>query len=190
MSRIVAKFGGSSLAEAKQFKKVRAIIEADPRRSIIVPSAPGKRVSSDAKLTDLLYLCQSSAALGTDFSAPFALIRDRFLEIERDLGLPPKMGAHLEKLHDELSKGVTKDYVASRGEYLNGLLLAAYLNAVFIDPQECVILTHNGGIDIDFPITVRGRISDMRRRIDTTIGSGGAPLRVRTVNGGVSIARR
>ncbi|MET0286156.1 MAG: aspartate kinase [Polyangiales bacterium] len=164
MSRIVAKFGGSSLADAKQFKKVRAIIEADARRSIVVPSAPGKRVSSDAKLTDLLYLCQSSAALGTDFSAPFALIRDRFVEIEKDLGLPPKIAAHLDKLHDELTKGVTKDYVASRGEYLNGLLLAAYLDAVFIDPQECVILTHNGGIDPETYKLLGERLSDTKKR--------------------------
>jgi len=73
MSRIVAKFGGTSLADAGQFKKVRAIIEADARRSIVVPSAPGKRSSADAKLTDLLYLCQSSAALGTHFEEPFGV---------------------------------------------------------------------------------------------------------------------
>ncbi len=164
MSRIVAKFGGSSLADAKQFKKVRAIIEADARRSIVVPSAPGKRVSSDAKLTDLLYLCQSSAALGTDFSAPFTLIRDRFLEIEKDLGLTPKIGAHLDKLHEQLTKGVTKDYVASRGEYLNGLLLADYLGAVFIDPQECVVLTHNGGIDPETYKLLGERLADTKKR--------------------------
>ena len=113
MSRIVCKFGGSSLADANQFRKVRAIIEADARRSIVVPSAPGKRVPTDAKLTDLLYLCQSSAALGTDFAAAFGLVRERFLEIERDLGLSADMSEHLDTLHDELLRGVTKDYVAS-----------------------------------------------------------------------------
>ena len=113
MSRIACKFGGSSLADASQFKKVKAIVEADPKRSIVVPSAPGKRSSSDAKLTDLLYLCQSSAALGTHFTEPFGLIRERFLEIERDLGLDAGMQGHLDKLEAELTRGVTKDYVAS-----------------------------------------------------------------------------
>jgi aspartate kinase len=145
MTRIAAKFGGSSLAEASQFKKVRAIVESDARRSIVVPSAPGKRSSSDAKLTDLLYLCQSSAALGTHFSEPYGLIRQRFLEIEKDLGLDAGMNKHLDQLEAELTKGVTKDYVASRGEYLNGLLLAAYLKAEFVDPQQFIVLTPNGG---------------------------------------------
>lgn len=164
MSRIVSKFGGSSLADAAQFRKVRAIVEADPKRSIVVPSAPGKRVASDAKLTDLLYLCQSSAALGTEFSAPFAVIRERFLEIERDLGLDAKMGQHLDALHDQLLAGVSKDYVASRGEYLNGLLLAAYLDAVFVDPQEAIVLTHNGGVDPETYRLLGERLSDTKRR--------------------------
>src|SRR5687768_4794192 len=108
MTRIACKFGGSSLAEASQFKKVRAIVDSDPKRTVIVPSAPGKRSSSDAKLTDLLYLCQSSAALGTHFSEPFGLIRDRFLEIERELGVEAGMSKHLDKLEAELTKGVTR----------------------------------------------------------------------------------
>lgn len=164
MSRIVCKFGGSSLADANQFRKVRAIVESDPRRSIVVPSAPGKRSSSDAKLTDLLYLCQSSATLGTDFSAPFALIRDRFLEIERELGLAPAMGKHLDALHAQLASGVSKDYVASRGEYLNGLLMAAYLGAEFVDPEEYVVLTHNGGVDPETYRLLGERLSDAKKR--------------------------
>ena len=87
MSCIVSKFGGTSLADATQFRKVRSIIEADKRRKIIVPSAPGKRVPSDAKLTDLLYLCQQSASVGTDFSQIFERICERFLEIERELAV-------------------------------------------------------------------------------------------------------
>lgn len=164
MSRIVCKFGGSSLADANQFRKVRAIVEADPRRSIVVPSAPGKRVPSDAKLTDLLYLCQNSAALGTDFAAAYGLVRERFLEIERDLGLSGGMSEHLDRLHDELVRGVTKDYVASRGEYLNGLLLAAYLDAVFIDPQECVVVMPNGAVDPESYRLLGERLSDVKRR--------------------------
>ena len=164
MSRIVCKFGGSSLADAGQFRKVRRIIDADPRRSIVVPSAPGKRVASDAKLTDLLYLCQSSAALGADFSGAFEVVRERFLEIERDLGLPEKMAGHLDHLHEELLRGVSKDYVASRGEYLNGLLLASYLDAVFVDPQECIVLMPNGAVDPDSYRLLGERLSDIKRR--------------------------
>jgi aspartate kinase len=148
--RIVTKFGGTSLADASQFRKVRAILESDPKRTIIVPSAPGKRSNSDAKLTDLLYLCQQSASIGADFSAPFDQIRSRFLEIESELGLKAGMSKHLDALEAELKKGVTRDFVASRGEYLNGLLMAAYLDATFVDPQEYIVLTNNGGVD---PIT-------------------------------------
>jgi aspartate kinase len=164
MSRIACKFGGSSLAEASQFKKVRAIVEADPKRSIVVPSAPGKRSSSDAKLTDLLYLCQSSAALGTHFTEPFGLIRERFLEIERDLNLDASMAHHLDKLEAELAKGVTKDYVASRGEYLNGLLMAAYLKAEFVDPQDFIIVMPNGSVDPETYPLLGKRLADPKKR--------------------------
>jgi aspartate kinase len=164
MSRIVCKFGGSSLADAKQFRKVRAIIESDPKRSLVVPSAPGKRVSSDAKLTDLLYLCQDSAAVGADFAGPFGQVRERFLEIERDLGLDAKMGKHLDALRDALAKGVTRDYVASRGEYLNGLLMAAYLDAEFVDPEHFVVIAPNGAVDPDTYRLLGERIADPKKR--------------------------
>jgi aspartate kinase len=149
MSRIVCKFGGSSLADAAQFKKVLAIIAADPRRLIVVPSAPGKRNSGDAKLTDLLYLCQQSASVGSDFTPVFERIRERFLEIERDLGVNALMQAHLEKLRADIARGVSKDHVASRGEHLNGLIMAACLDAEFIDPQHYVTIAANGTIQSD-----------------------------------------
>jgi len=164
MSRIVCKFGGSSLADASQFRKVRAIIEADPRRSVIVPSAPGKRVSTDAKLTDLLYLCQDSAQVGTDFSVPFGLVQSRYLEIESELGVKAGMAAHLDRLKGELNKRVTRDYVASRGEYLNGLLLAAYLGAEFVDPKDCVVIAANGSVEPDTYRLLGERLSDEQKR--------------------------
>jgi aspartate kinase len=164
MSRIVAKFGGTSLADAGQFKKVRAIIDADPRRSIVVPSAPGKRTPSDAKLTDLLYLCQSSAALGTHFDEPFGLVKARFLEIERELGVDAQMASHLSDLEQKLKAGVTKDFVASRGEYLNGLIMAAYLRADFVDPQQFVVLTPNGGVDPQTYELLGQRLADPAKR--------------------------
>lgn len=164
MSRIVCKFGGSSLADANQFRRVLAIVESDPRRSIVVPSAPGKRSSSDAKLTDLLYLCQQSAALGTDFSSPYAQVRERFLEIERELGVAAGMSAHLDSLEAALREGVTKDFVASRGEHLNGLLLAAYLGAEFVDPEHFIIITANGGVDPETYTLLADRLADTSKR--------------------------
>ncbi len=164
MSRIVCKFGGTSLADAQQFKKVRAIVESDARRSIVVPSAPGKRVPSDAKLTDLLYLCQQSAAVGADFSAPFAQIRERFLEIERNLGVDARLGEHLDKLSEAIKKGVTPDHVASRGEYLNGLLMATYLGAEFVDPADYILITANGGVDPETYRALGERLSDTKKR--------------------------
>ncbi len=164
MSRIVCKFGGSSLADATQFRKVYAIIEADKRRTVIVPSAPGKRVSTDAKLTDLLYLCQDSAQVGTDFSVPFGLVEGRYLEIESELGLKAGMADHLDNLKRELTKRVTKDYVASRGEYLNGLLLAAYLEADFVDPQDFVTIAANGSVEPDSYRKLGERLSDETKR--------------------------
>lgn len=164
MSRIVCKFGGSSLASPEQFRKVRQIIEADPRRKIVVPSAPGKRSAQDAKLTDLLYLCHDSASLGTHFDEPFGLIRERFLEIERALQLSANMASHLSELEATFKQGVTRDYAASRGEYLNGILLAAYLDAEFVDPYDCIKLSYSGGIEPSTYTTLGERLSDLTKR--------------------------
>ena len=91
MNRIVAKFGGSSVADHNQFLKIKKILQAGPKRKVVVPSAPGKRHSGEAKLTDLLYLCHDLAQKKLPLDAPFALIRDRYLEIERQLGLKAGM---------------------------------------------------------------------------------------------------
>ena len=147
MGRIVCKFGGSSVADHHQFRKVKAIVAADPRRRVIVVSAPGKRHKNEAKITDLLYLCHEMAAMGTDFSAPFNQLRDRYLEIERELGLATPLAAQLRAFRDEIAAGHAKDYIASRGEYFSGLLMAAYLNAEFVDPQEYVIIDAFGNVD-------------------------------------------
>jgi aspartate kinase len=163
-SRIVCKFGGSSLADANQFRRVRAIVESDARRTIVVPSAPGKRTSNDAKLTDLLYLCQYSATVGADFTAPFGQVRDRFLEIERDLGIDAGMAAHLDALEKALAGDVTKDFVASRGEHLNGLLMAGYLGAEFVDPEHFIIITQNGGVDPETYTLLGARLADTSKR--------------------------
>ena len=162
--RIVCKFGGSSLASAAQFIKVRAILDADARRRIIVPSAPGKRDAKDAKITDLLYLCQHAASVGADFSESFAKIRERFVRIEHDLGIPALIEAELERLRTEIQRGATADFVASRGEYLNGRLLAAWLDAEFVDPVDCVLIAGNGLADPRTWEQLGARLADASRR--------------------------
>lgn len=142
--RIVCKFGGSSLASPEQLRNVRAIIEADPRRRIIVPSAPGKRDTQDTKITDLLYLCHHAASVSADYSSPFAQIVQRFTYIERELGITPTIGQHLDEFREALTQGVTADYAASRGEHFCGLLLAAWLGAQFIEPADCMVIDSNG----------------------------------------------
>lgn len=147
MTRIVCKFGGSSVADAEQFRKVRAIVESNPKRSIVVPSAPGKRVKTEAKITDLLYLCHDMARMGgTDFEPTFAIIYERYLGIAKDLNLSSKIGDALIAFKTKLREGVTRDFVASRGEYFNGLLMAEYLGAVFIEPADYVTITNFGQV--------------------------------------------
>jgi aspartate kinase len=112
-----------------------------------VPSAPGKRGSDEPKITDLLYLCHDMAAMQADFTGPFKTIRERFLGIEQELGLPPKIGAELDRLQMQLKEAPTRDFVASRGEYLNGILVAGLLGAEFIDPAHYVLIRPNGTVD-------------------------------------------
>lgn len=163
MARIVSKFGGTSLANAEQFQKVKAILKLDPRRRIVVPSAPGKRAPDDAKLTDLLYLCQQSAAVGSDFAPIFNKISERFREIESQLGVQAGMARELEKIRAEIHSGVSKDYLASRGEYLNGLIMAAFLGAEFVDPKDYISITASGGVHPETYEKLAGRLADERK---------------------------
>jgi len=147
MSRIACQFGGSSVADHHQFRKVAEIVARNPKRRVVVVSAPGKRVSSEAKLTDLLYLCHETAAMKTDFSVPFGLIRDRFMEIQTELKLNTDVASPLETFRQAIADGGSKDYVASRGEYFSGLLMAAFLGADFVDPEHFVIIDALGNVD-------------------------------------------
>jgi aspartate kinase len=147
MKRIACKFGGSSLADATQFRKVQAIVQSNTLRRLVVPSAPGKRNKLDAKLTDLLLLCHQSASLGSSFAEPFEQIAERFLLIEKELGVNCQMDQHLAVLQSKLLSGTTHGYVASRGEYLSGQILSALLNAEFVDPADCIAILPNGSID-------------------------------------------
>lgn len=143
------KFGGSSLADAAQFRKVKAIIESDAGRRFVVPSAPGKRHAKDIKITDMLYTCQQLAAEGKDFSDPLAQIRARYLEIAQSLSIAFDPSDELEKIAADLKKGATKDYAASRGEYLNGMLLSEYLGFPFVDAAEVVCFNGAGVFQMD-----------------------------------------
>ena len=129
----VVKFGGSSLASAEQFKKVGKIIRADASRKFVVPSAPGKRFSGDTKVTDMLYSCYGAAIREKKF-AEFSSqeIRGRYQEIIDGLGLDFSLDQDFEKIRENFGKKIGRDYAASRGEYLNGKIMAAYLGYEFM----------------------------------------------------------
>ena len=157
------KFGGSSLSDAGQFKKVAAIVRSDPERRFVVVSAPGKRFSGDEKITDLLYRCADLASQREDFSAPFALIRDRYLAIEKDLGL---IAAHIGPALDEIEKAlasglVTRDFVASRGEYLCARLMGAYLSVPMVDAAQLIRFREDGELDMDATMLYCAPLKDL-----------------------------
>ena len=132
---VVAKFGGSSVADAAQIRKLAAIVGADPRRRFVVVSAPGKRTDKDKKITDLLYLCHSLGEQGLDASAPFAIIKERYLGIAAELGVPG-VWEWLRDIGQHIAAGADKDWTASRGEYLSARIIAAFLGAEFVDAAD------------------------------------------------------
>jgi len=164
MERIVAKFGGSSVADSKQISKVKAILEADPRRKVVVVSAPGKRQAAEAKITDLLYLCHEMVTMSTDICEPFGLIRDRFAEIADELHLSSAVADEFDQFGKELISGCSRDYTASRGEYFSARLIAEYLDAEFIDPARYLFIRANGTIDPDSYVALGERLSDTAAR--------------------------
>lgn len=145
----VAKFGGSSLANASQFCKVAQIIQADSERRYIVPSAPGKRNTDDHKITDLLYLCHAHAQQGIPFDDVFTIISQRYLEIIAELGLSLNLQPHLDSIGQAIAAGATADFTASRGEYLNGLILADLLGYAFANPAELIFFDKYGLLDAE-----------------------------------------
>ncbi len=146
MSIKVTKFGGSSLASAEQFKKVANIVLADKTRRYVVPSAPGKRFSGDEKVTDLLYLCYDQLSHG-DESDAFETIKERYQLIIDGLGLDLSLENEFELLKRSFIGGAGRDYAASRGEYLNGIILAKYLGFDFIDAADVIFFRNDGTFD-------------------------------------------
>lgn len=144
----VVKFGGSSLADANQFRKVASIIRADESRRYVVPSAPGKRYDDDIKVTDMLYACYDAVAnKGKNAYNQFAPIAERFNGIIKDLGLTISLDREYEQIIENFRKKAGADYAASRGEYLNGIILANYLGYEFVDPSKVVFFTPDGHFD-------------------------------------------
>lgn len=144
----VAKFGGSSLADANQFKKVYNIIRADESRKYVVPSAPGKRNKKDTKVTDLLILAYSHKD-ENDFDDIFNKIRARYQEIIDDLHLDYSLDDEFNTIYEAIQDGASFDYVVSRGEYLNGLLLSNYLGFDFIDAADVIRIDERGNYDAE-----------------------------------------
>ena len=149
MSKVV-KFGGSSLASAEQFRKVGEIIKADPARKYVVPSAPGKRFKDDTKVTDMLYACYALAEQDKDFSDALAKIAARYQEIIDGLGLELSLEEEFSLIEKNFKEKAGKNYAASRGEYLNGIIMADYLGFTFIDAATVIKFTEDGLLDADF----------------------------------------
>ena len=148
-NKIVTKFGGSSLADAGQFAKVKEILLLDRNRQYVVPSAPGRRFKEDDKVTDLLYRCYRQAQEGEDYQDTFDLIAARYMDIAEELGLNVDLGAALDEVNEKIAAGADADYCASRGEYLNGLLLADYMGWRFLDSAEVIKFDQNGMLDAE-----------------------------------------
>ena len=147
MHTITVKFGGTSLASAAQIRKAAEIVHSDPARRFVVASAPGKRTKDDIKVTDLLYRCYNEAMDGDDFTATLETIRGRFRDIITELEVSFDLDAEIEKLREHLKTAPNADYMASRGEYLNSKIIAAFLGFPFVDAAEVIRFRADGKLD-------------------------------------------
>ena len=162
----VVKFGGSSLASAEQFKKVGEIIRADKERRFVVPSAPGKRDPDDTKVTDMLYACYALAEEGKDFKAQLQAIRQRYQEIIDGLGLTLSLEEEFKTIEKNFKAKAGSNYAASRGEYLNGRIMADYLGFTFVDAAEAVLFDADGEFDAE---TTNRRLRERLENVDAAV---------------------
>ena len=132
----VLKFGGSSLADGSQFAKVKNIVESDPHREVVVVSAPGKRNSDDNKITDLLYLIRAHIKYGVSHEGVLEMIRSRYIGIKEECGLSTDIGKLIDETFADINKETSEDYIVSRGEYFNAILMAEYLGFKFVDATD------------------------------------------------------
>ena len=158
----VVKFGGSSMADAGQYRKIREILQADPARKVVIVSAAGKRFKNDHKITDLLYLCHAHTQYGVDCSNVFEMIASRYQEIRDDLGIQLDLETEFADLKKRLdAKQVSQDELASRGEYFSAKLMAAYLGFQFIDAADWIKFNFDGSVDQKNSYeALRARITD------------------------------
>ena len=145
----VVKFGGSSVANAAQFAKVKHIVESDSDRKFIITSACGKESKEDHKITDLLYLCQAHVRYGVSYDSILDLIKEKYYGIKRDLNLKVDLDREFENMEKLMHRNVSTDYLVSRGEYMTGLLLAEYLDADFVDAKDVMAFGFDGDIDME-----------------------------------------
>ena len=162
----VVKFGGSSLASAEQFAKVGNIIRAEKSRRYVVPSAPGKRNAKDTKVTDMLYACYELAEKGEEFRVPLMKIKDRYDSIINGLQLKLSLDEEFKTIRHNFKEKAGVDYAASRGEYLNGLIMANYLGYPFIDAAEVIFFDEDGNFDGDTTNKVLSeRLAEMKTAV-------------------------
>ena len=145
----VAKFGGSSVANSTQFKKVKDIVLENPNCKFIITSACGKESHEDHKITDLLYLCEAHIKYGVSYENIFELIENKYYSIKKDLNLKIDLETEFKKIKEQLSNGCSTDYLVSRGEYLTALCLAEYLDATFIDAKDVIAFKYDGELDLE-----------------------------------------
>lgn len=166
MNTIVTKFGGSSLADSIHFKKVKNILESNPKRKYIIPSAPGKSSFKDFKITDLLYLCHAHVKSGISLDDVFKLISERYKSIVDDLNLNLNLTSYLNIIKTDIENGASVDYTASRGEYLNGIILANYLNIDFIDAKDVIKFNKYGTLNIkETYVALKDKLSNHERAV-------------------------
>lgn len=145
----VAKFGGSSVADGIQLTKTKQIIEQDPSRKFIVVSAPGKRFDGDNKITDLLYLCKAHMEHNLPYDQVFQVVADRYMAVALNLGVEVDLMEHLDEIRENLKKNPSADYIASRGEYLNAVLVAAFLGFDFVDVAGLILFDSKGKVLVE-----------------------------------------
>ena len=159
----VAKFGGSSMADCKQYEKVKSIIEADPARKCIIVSAAGKRFPEDNKVTDLLYLCHAHITYGVSADDIFEMIRSRYLQIRDDLGLTLDLEKDFDELYKKMASGILQDELVSRGEYFSAKLMAAYLGYDFLDAALWLKFNFDGTVDEDATYDTLKKLAEDRK---------------------------
>lgn len=183
----VVKFGGSSLADAEQFKKVGWIIRQEEERRFVVPSAPGKRFPEDTKVTDMLYSCYCLAIQEEEFEEELMKIKERYDEIIEGLHLNLDLTKEFNVIRENFSKKIGRDYAASRGEYLNGLVMADYLKCEFIDPSDIIFFDEKGSFDKDRSNEVMTeRLKDVKRAVIPGFYGMGANGKIKTFSRGGS----